>query len=479
MNFTANKIVFISGNFNILHPGHLRLFRFSKDIALKLVVGVFSDKLAGLNSLVSEDLRLESVQSNNFVDEAFIIFDSLESSILKIKPDFILKGKEHENSFNVEDSLINEYGGKLVFSSGEVVFSSFDLIKKSLQSSERLKYEVPSDFLNRHKINKNSLLNLLNKFTDLKILVIGDLIIDEYITCETLGMSQEDPTIVVKPIDSKMYIGGAGIVASHASSLGATVNYISITGEDKNKDFALNELKKYNVNCNFFTDETRPTTLKQRFRTKGKTLLRVSYLHQNAINNKLQKQVITEINNNIKDINLLIFSDFNYGCLPTQMVDEIINIANKYNIMMIADSQSSSQVGDISRFKGMTLITPTEREARISLRDNESGLVVIAEKLRKISNANNVFLKIGEEGVLVHAETSSTNTWLTDRIPALNNNPIDVAGAGDSMMISSAMILASGGNIWEAAAIGSIAAAIQVGRIGNIPITNTEIINNI
>jgi bifunctional ADP-heptose synthase (sugar kinase/adenylyltransferase) len=147
--------------------------------------------------------------------------------------------------------------------------------------------------------------------------------------------------------------------------------------------------------------------------------------------------------------------------------------------MMIADSQSSSQVGDISRFKGMSLITPTEREARISLRDNESGLVVLAERLRKHSISKNVFLKIGEEGVLVHAETSATNTWLTDRIPALNNNPIDVAGAGDSMMITSAMILATGGNIWEAACIGSIAAAIQVGRIGNIPITKNEIINNI
>ena len=128
-----SKTVFISGNFNILHPGHLRLFRFSKELAEKLIVGVNSDDLAGFNSLVSEDLRLESVQSNNFVDESFIINDSLESSILKLKPDFILKGKEHENSFNIEDSLIKDYGGKLVFSSGEVVFSSFDLIKKSIE----------------------------------------------------------------------------------------------------------------------------------------------------------------------------------------------------------------------------------------------------------------------------------------------------------------------------------------------------------
>ena len=473
------KTVFISGNFNILHPGHLRLFRFSKEIADKLIVGVISDKLAGLNSLVPEDLRLESVQSNNYVDEAFIIYDSLESSLIKIKPDFILKGKEHENNFNIEDNLIKDYGGKLVFSSGEVVFSSFDLIKKSLECKDNIKFEVPNDFLKRHFISKNSLSSLLNKFSSLNILVVGDLIIDEYITCEPLGMSQEDPTIVVKPIDSKKFIGGGGIVAAHAASLGANVKYITITGDDKIKDFAINDLNNYGVKTKFFIDETRPTTLKQRFRTKGKTLLRVSHLHQNAINIKIQKEIFFEIKNTINQFNLLIFSDFNYGCLPTEMVNGIVEIATKNNIMMVADSQSSSQVGDISRFKGMSLITPTEREARISLRDNESGLVVLAEKLREHSNSNNVFLKIGEEGLLVHAETSSTNTWLTDRIPALNNNPIDVAGAGDSMMITSAMVLASGGNIWEAASIGSIAAAIQVGRIGNVPLTFSEIENNI
>jgi rfaE bifunctional protein kinase chain/domain len=473
------KTVFISGNFNILHPGHLRLFRFSKEIADKLVVGVISDKLAGLNSLVTENLRLESVQSNSYVDESFIIYDSLESSILKLKPDFILKGKEHENSFNIEDNLIQNYGGKLVFSSGEVVFSSFDLIKKSLETKEKIKFEVPYDFLKRHSINKKSLSNLINNFTRLNILVIGDIIVDEYITCEPLGMSQEDPTIVVKPINSNKFIGGAGIVAAHAASLGANVKYITITGEDHIKDFAISELTKYGVKTNIFIDETRPTTLKQRFRTKGKTLLRVSHLHQNAINNKIQKDILLEVKNNIERINLLIFSDFNYGCLPNELVNEIIDIAKINKIMMIADSQSSSQVGDISRFKGMSLITPTEREARISLRDNESGLVVLAEKLRKHSASNNVFLKIGEEGVLVHAETSLTNTWLTDRIQALNNNPIDVAGAGDSMMITSAMILASGGNIWEAASIGSIAAAIQVGRIGNVPLQQSELINHL
>jgi bifunctional ADP-heptose synthase (sugar kinase/adenylyltransferase) len=127
----------------------------------------------------------------------------------------------------------------------------------------------------------------------------------------------------------------------------------------------------------------------------------------------------------------------------------------------------------------MSVLTPTEREARLSVRDTESGLVVLAEKLRKKADAKNILLKIGEDGVLIHAEISASESWITDRIPALNPLPVDVAGAGDSMMITSAMALAVGATIWEAAALGSIAASVQVSRIGNIPIQREEIIKNI
>ena len=144
--------------------------------------------------------------------------------------------------------------------------------------------------------------------------------------------------------------------------------------------------------------------------------------------------------------------------------------------MLVADSQSSSQTGDISRFNGMNLITPTEREARISARNSEDGLIVLAEQLRQQSSAENILLKIGDEGVLIHANDSNDDdSWLTDRVSALNSAPRDVAGAGDSLLISSALTMATGGSIWEATLIGSLAAAIQVGRVGNTPLQCKEI----
>jgi bifunctional ADP-heptose synthase (sugar kinase/adenylyltransferase) len=157
----------------------------------------------------------------------------------------------------------------------------------------------------------------------------------------------------------------------------------------------------------------------------------------------------------------------------------MIRSAAARGVMMAADSQSSSQVGDISRFRGMTLLTPTEREARISARNHEAGLVVLAEALRSQSLAKNILLKLGEEGLLIHACIGEANDWLTDRVSALNAAPKDVAGAGDSLLITSALTLASGGTIWEAACLGSLAAAVQVGRVGNTPLKTAELLQEL
>ena len=100
--------------------------------------------------------------------------------------------------------------------------------------------------------------------------MIGDLIIDEYINCETLGMSQEDPSLVVTPVDSSKYIGGAGIVAAHAAGLGASSSIFTVTGDDENKNFAEKTLSRQGVYCKIFVDHNRITTLKKRFRNKNK-----------------------------------------------------------------------------------------------------------------------------------------------------------------------------------------------------------------
>lgn len=471
----SGRTVFVSGNFNVLHPGHLRLLRFARDCGDKLVVGVYSDRVAGRDAHVPEQLRLEGVQSNSWVAEAFLMDEPVADVIGRLRPDIVVKGKEHESVFNQELEALERFGGRLLFSSGETAFSSVDLLRKEFTETDYRSIELPRDYLARHEIGTARLEALLRQFASIKVCVVGDLIVDEYITCEPLGMSQEDPTIVVSPIDSTRFMGGAGIVAAHAAGLGAKTQFVSVTGADAPREFAQEQLAAAGVNASLLTDDSRPTTLKQRFRCKGKTLLRVSHLHQGAIATQLQASLMERIEEAIQGARLLVFSDFNYGCLPQAMIDKIIPMAKARGLMLAADSQSSSQVGDISRFKQMDLLTPTEREARISTRNREDGLVVLAEALRQQSSARNILLKLGEEGLMVHAGNGASPDWLTDRVGSLNSAPRDVAGAGDSLLIASALALACGGNIWEAACLGSLAAAVQVGRVGNTPIQFEEI----
>lgn len=475
----GNKnVVFISGNFNIVHPGHLRLLRFASECGDLLVVGVNDDSAHGVTLLA--DLRLEGVKAISFVDYAFILSMSPEKFISEIKPDIVIKGREYQDIFNLEQEAVDSYKGKLLFGSGEIAFSSIDLLRKEVFKFNMEGITLPLDYMNRHKINNKKLKTIVNKFTSLRVCVIGDLIVDEYITCEALGMSQEDTTIVVTPLDTTRFIGGAAIVAAHAAGLGARVDFVSIVGNDDAHTFARDELSNSGVSSSLIVDMTRPTTVKQRFRSKGKTLLRVSHLHQSAINPALQSSILEKIKLIISKIDLLVFSDFNYGCLPQDLVDKILILANNNNVMMAADSQSSSQIGDISRFNNVNLITPTEREARVSTRNNQDGLVVLSEQLCQKSLVGNIILKIGEEGVLIHSnDNREKGGWLTDRIGALNSMPKDVAGAGDSLLISSALTMATGGTIWEATLIGSLSSAIQVGRVGNIPLQSEELMSEL
>ena len=369
-------ISFVSGNFNILHIGHQRLLRFAKENSDILVVGV--NKYDPNTSLIDANLRLEGILNSIFVDYALIIDNYLEC-IKYLKPDIIVKGKEHENMQNPEYDILKEYGGKLIFSSGNIGFSSFELLQHEFKDIELKKIKKPKNYFLRHNIDIKKIKNTIEDFSKLNIAVIGDTIIDEYIICDPIGMSQEDPTIVITPISNKLFLGGASIVAAHTSSLGASVDYYSVTGKDNIATFAHKELAAYGVNSYLYEDITRPTTLKQRYRANDKTLLRVNHLKAHSIDKAIQNTILKDFEKNQKKYDLVIFSDFSYGNLSLSLINQIIDICKKNNIYISADSQSSSQTGDITKFCNIDLLTPTEREARFGVNDFESGLIVLSD----------------------------------------------------------------------------------------------------
>jgi len=276
---------------------------------------------------------------------------------------------------------------------------------------------------------------------------------------------------------TRTFVGGAGAVAAHAHGLGAEVNFFTLVGDDEAARFARSTLEQHGVNFNQFADASRPTTRKQRFRALNKTLLRVNHLRQHVADADIQRQMLAAVERALKSSDLLLFSCFNYGCLPQDLVDAIADRARSRGVMMAADSQVSSQTGDVSRFKGMTLLTPTEREARVALNDFISGLAVISERLVERARARHMVITLGAEGALIN--TMADGQFTSDRLPAFNPSPKDVSGAGDSFFMASAMALRSGADIWQASYLGSLAAALQVSRVGNLPLTTAELVREI
>jgi rfaE bifunctional protein kinase chain/domain len=463
----GRTVVMVTGNFNVLHPGHIRILKFAKDLGDRLVVGVSPDGTAG--ATLPAATRLESVRAHKDVDFAFVLAEPIDRVIAELKPEIVVKGREHEFTENPEQAALARHGGKLIFSSGAMFTHTWD----EFESSGRAAVRAPEDYLQRRAIGAAALERTLEAAAKVRVLVIGEVIVDEYVDCDALGLSQEDPTIVVTPVARKSFLGGAGIVAAHARGTGAQVHFASVVGDDDHARFAKEKLAAAGVAVHLPVDDSRPTVHKQRFRSSGKTLLRVNSLRQHAISQELRADLLGHVRARLPETDLILFSDFNYGCLPTELVREIGALAQARGVPMAADSQASSQLSDITRFRNMRLITPTEHEARISLKDQSSGLVVLAERLREAAACEHVVITLGADGMLVH--TGRDGGVDTDRLPALNSAPRDVAGAGDSFFCLSSLALAAGADIWSAALLGSIAAACQVSRVGNMPLSGAEL----
>jgi len=471
----GETVAFVSGNFNVVHPGHLRLLKFASENSDVLVVGVNPDGPREIT--VPAAMRMEALEVIKIVDHVVLLDQPLEEFIVQLRPDIVVKGKEHKELPNVEEQLVTAYGGKLIFASGDVTFSSLGLLRQELHQPVSPHTIRPSDFMARHGFSFSDLRGTLSKFSGLRVAVIGDLILDAYITCEPVGMSQEDPTIVVTPIEEQFFVGGAGVVAAHSRGLGADVQFLTVVGNDRRAEIGLEQLNAFGVKTNFLVDPTRPTTLKQRYRAHGKSLLRVNELRQHSIDSELIERMLKRFDEIIDDIDLLLFSDFNYGCLPQQMVDALVKRGRKKNIMMVADSQASSQYADISRFNHMTLITPTEREARLAIGDFESGLVIAAEKLLKAAGSKHLVITLGAEGLMIRSWKNGDAH--TDRLPAFGVSPVDVAGAGDSLFACTALAMRTGADIWQSIYLGSIAAGCQIGRIGNKPLNVVDVLTEL
>lgn len=335
--------------------------------------------------------------------------------------------------------------------------------------------QLQNEFLQRHQFSLEDLKHTLAEFDQLKVCVIGDTIVDEYVQCDPKGVSQEDQTVVFSPNKRSLFVGGAAIVASHLKGLGVGgVDFFSVLGDDELAHFVEERCSELQIKANLIRDKSRSTSLKQRFRSKSKPLLRLNSLFEHPISERCCQKILEQFFSVADATDVVIFSDYSYGMLPQRLVRTMTEYCQTSGIMMVADSQSSSQSGDIGRFPNMNIVTPTEYEIRQSLCNGEDELSTLPQLLREKSGAEHVLVTMGEEGVLINTPADGVKSTVSDLLPAFNRTPVDCMGAGDCFLAATALAMATGADIWQSAYLGNIAAACQVSRIGNLPLTATE-----
>tara|TARA_Y100001978_G_scaffold199087_1_gene212715 strand:+ start:4078 stop:5577 length:1500 start_codon:yes stop_codon:yes gene_type:complete len=469
------------GHFSTIHPGHIRFLRYAKRKGKSLVVAVVDDyKEFGLEKYqFSQNDRVDALSLISMADAIYPLKGNQIQKVAEaLSPSVFVLGKEFEiNPDSIVQSTIDFLGKIKIpveFHTGDIHYATTDL----LTFSEREIYEKrKSEFqvsCKRQNIESRNLINSIEKWQSTKLTVIGDTIVDQFAACEALGMSAEAPVVVVREIEHKNFLGGAAVVASHIKSLGGKCDLISIAGEDENRDVVEKELLDLGIGNLLVYDASRPTTFKKRYIVENQKLFRVSRLEDKDVKAKIESELIDKLRYSCADSDGIVVSDFVYGVITERILKELKIIANEKNIPLFGDIQCSSQIGSVTKFKGFSVLTPNEREARIALRDKDCGLEKLSQKLIEITNCQKLIMKLGAEGFIAYDNIDPSRV-VSQPFPALSVNPLDLSGAGDSILALISLGLSSKEEFMKIAALASCISSIAVETMGNTPISANKL----
>jgi rfaE bifunctional protein kinase chain/domain len=476
----GRRRVLCHGKFEVMHPGHTRHLEWARRQGETLFVTLAEDGPEWSTSVPIET-RLENVAALSMVDYVAKVpcLDATES-VAAIQPDILVRGVEYRTFrrrlMERERAELAKYGGVLLFSSGTAGHGPTR--REERESATPSGQASLLNLIERHEIKIAHLEEVLTGFSQLEVAVVGDSIVDEYIFCDALGMSAEDPVIVVRPRSTERFVGGAAIVAEHAQSLGARCHFFSVLGDDAAAEFVRSHGGKTGVSYHLLTDPSRPTTVKQRFLANQKKLLRVSYLEERAISEALADDLIEALAGHMEQLDLIILSDFSYGVNSPQVRDAVCELARKHGVKVTADVQCSSQIATVARYRDIDLITPTEREARMSLLDTDSGLTDIGMRLLDQTRNRDLVIKLAENGLLILNgvwQGAELKDARTEYLASFAEEVRDPMGAGDAFLAACSLALSAGGDIFEASILGNVAAAVEVLRVGNVPVSRLQL----
>ncbi|MFZ5354276.1 MAG: PfkB family carbohydrate kinase [Bacillota bacterium] len=480
------KVIHCHGVFDLLHPGHIEHLEEAKKLGDILVVSITSAPYVRKGPgrpYFNDELRLKTLAALEYVDyvmlsEAVTVMEVLEY----IKPDLYVKGKEYENYENdvtqnigPEVDAVRKYGGDVYFTDG-VNFSSTKLINNHFSSLPPGVKEYAMELSSKYSFDE--IRKIVDSFQDIKVLVIGDIIIDEYVFCNVQGLMSKDRAFSAKYIEEEQYLGGSLAVARHLAQFSNNVTVMSIVGNEPHiHSRILHELSKIML-LDLHVDESFRTAIKRRYierhgiRNEYEKIFSVNYLmNEDELSTLNRSAFYSKLASIIQEYDLVVVTDYGHGLIDEKIMD-IVEKKSKFLAVNCQTNSSNYGTNLITKYRRIDTFTLDYKEICLALNTRSSDYSALISKLRKYFKSSIGWLTLGSLGAV-----SSTKSGATIASPALTITVQDTIGAGDAFYAVSSLCAKAELPADVATFLSNIAGAIEANVLGNSkPVSKSDLL---
>lgn len=313
--------------------------------------------------------------------------------------------------------------------------------------------------------------DVISKFKEKNILVLGDMMLDEFITGEVSRISPEAPVPVVDVSSTYVMPGGAANAINNLNALGAKVCVAGVVGKDAKGEKLTKILKEKNIDVGgLMVDENRPTTLKTRIIAHNQQVVRIDQEKRGEIEDSTSNELFEYIQRIISKIDAIVVSDYDKGVVTSRLLADVVKLANENECIITVDPK----VRNILNYQGVTAITPNQFEASAAVGIsiiNETSVRNMGQKLLTMLECDGVLITKGKDGMSLFEKNGSVT-----HIPSVAQEVFDVTGAGDTVASTFTLALASGANMLDAARLSNYAAGVVVRKVGTATVKPEEIL---
>lgn len=468
----GQKVAQCHGVFDLLHRGHLHQFEQVKRKTDILVVSITADQyvLKGPGRPVfNQNIRADMLAALELVDFVIIVESVGAVDIIKLlRPNYYVKGQSYQDTskditgkIGPEVEAIKSVGGEILFTN-EIPIRSTPLLNSYVDP-------YPEDVLLyldlfKKKYPFSSFVKMIDKFQGLKVLLIGETIIDQYDYVEAMDISPKGGVMATRHLSSESFAGGILACANHMATFCSTVDVVSSLGSRNSHQNLISRSLFENINTKFLFREGRDTLVKRRqvennyFKKQSETY----YGDESHLRDKEEDELLDHLRTVIDNYDLVFIVDYGHGFLTSRMINFISDQSHKPKLAVNVQVNSANKGFHlITRYPYADFISLTQYEARIAFCDKDSSSRDLAKKLMEKLGALNVAVTLGRKGSIVSNERECCST------PGFSKQIIDTVGAGDAFFSLAALSFVSGFDIELTGFVGNLAGALSTTYIGN------------